>query len=173
MSGGIRPQPEDRLAAFVAELDKIRADIRELQRPTGTQIAETVANQVAPAVGNSSTSGFTLSTSEATLITLNVAVPDGFSRAVVSVVGSVTGMTTSSGDRMFNRCYIGGSVGPTSTTILAVATPWQVGVASYAASLTGLSGGNVTCLLRAWLQAGPGGSTLTNATLTASAVFLR
>src|SRR5690606_10970778 len=37
MSGGIRPVPEDRLAQLVAEVDRLRRDVRELQKPTGTQ----------------------------------------------------------------------------------------------------------------------------------------
>lgn len=170
MSGGIRPQPEDRLAALVAEMDKMKADIRELQRPTGTQIAETVANQVTPVVGNSSTSGFTLTTSEQTLITFNLAVPDGFSRAAVVVFGSATAGTDSPAERMFLRCRIGGIVGPTSTSITT--SPWVSGASSSAASLTALSGG-LTVSLSGWLQFAVGWSDGANATLTASATFLR
>ncbi len=165
-------RPQDLRGFFEQRFSELEREIRELQRPTGTQIAETVANQVTPVVGNSSTSGFTLTTSEQTLISFNLAVPDGFTRAAVTVFGSATGMILAAGDRMFLRCRIGGIVGPTSTSMAGSSMPWASGAASSAASLTDVSG-NIVVSLSGWLQFAAGGNDGANATLTASATFLR
>lgn len=122
MSGGIRPQPEDRLAAFVAELDKVRADIRELQRPTGTQIAETVANQIVTDVASASVNTVSVGTSFSTILSVSIPVPDGFHRASVVTVGAWTAANTvsgfSGGDRAYLRMVIGGTPGPESNILL-------------------------------------------------------
>lgn len=165
-----RRLPEDPIEDLVQRIDDVKRRLDALEMPTGTQIAETVANLVTPVVGNSSTSGFTLTTSEQTLITFNLAVPDGFSRAAVVVFGSATAGTNSPAERMFLRCRIGGIVGPTSTSITT--SLWVSGASSSAASLTALSG-VLTVSLSGWLQFAVGDSDGANATLTASATFLR
>lgn len=151
--------------SLTAQLNRLQGQVDDMR--------SLLAAQVLPAVNSGSASLFSLSTAEQTIVAFTLPVPEGYTRAVVTAVGSVNGLTTASGgDRLYTRCYVSGQPGPTSTTMMAVSTPWMPGTCSSSASLSAVSG-SISVALTSWLQFGPGAGSLTNATLTASAIFLK
>lgn len=133
-----------------------------------------LAGQVAPSTNGDVGSGFTLTTSDQVLASAPFAVPAGYTRAVVTAMGSVVGSTAAGGgDRLFAKVGINGIFGADMATVLASTITWG-GVACYGALvLTGLSGGSFNVDVRARLQTGPGSNFIDYAQVAATVLFLK
>lgn len=185
MSGGWRHVPDDPLAELRAQLLAHQARLDELERPTGTQVAETVATvadlealQIQPAADKNQGTGFTMSTTMTTRATVTFTVPVGFTRALVFGAGFVySGTAAGGGDRIYGAVEINGSSGPESIALMTT-TFLIAGCAAFsAATLTGLTpGGNFTVNMRTRLQFGPGDAAfngISTATVAASVIYQR
>jgi hypothetical protein len=163
---------------LLAEAYQSAATAEELAETAGDVAAvasslATVANnaRISPYVDSTGTSGFTLTTGGITVISRSVSVPSGFTRALVLATGFVHGLGSSSGDRVFGLVTINGNNGSESQSVGSINQLWAAVSPSHAVNLTGLSGSfNVS--LQGRIGTGPGGSSLTNATLTIMALFL-
>lgn len=148
------------------------------QMPTLATVAELNLLRISPAVSSSSSSNFSLSTSYSTVVSATLIVPDGYTRALVSVYAGLSGTTGSTGgDRFYGRANIAGISGPEMIQPQGVSPAIFASIApSYTASLTGLSSGaSITVSADARLQVGPNNTLFqpyNTATISASALFL-
>ena len=129
--------------------------------------------QVSPAVGANSTSGFSLGTAFGDVTSFSFTVPTGYTRALISAAGSVTAIAATGGSGILeSRIVIAGTAGALGGT--QAGSPNAIPVPSFStASLTGLTaGGTVTVTIQAFAS-GPTSTSLTNATVAGTALFLR
>ena len=131
--------------------------------------------QVSPAVSGNSTSGFLLPTgSFGDVTSCTFTVPTGYTRALISASGSVAAVANGAGPGVLQaRIVIAGNVGAYSATQTSAASQIPALSAFGAASLTGLTAGSAITVT---IQGGASGTTttsLTNASVTATALFLR
>jgi len=177
--------PEGQLQDFDVRVSRLEHRLAELERPTGTQVAETVATiddlealQIVPSANVNQGTGFTMSTTMTTRATFNFTVPDGFTRALIVASGFVySGTATAGGDRIYGNVRIGASDGPESIAFMT-STMLLGGVSAFhAVLLTGLSDGQVIAVAtRARLQTGPGDAAFnaaSTATVAGTALFLK
>lgn len=146
-----------------------RVAIGELFLRPGSIGNDELANPVGGGYGNASygspSSPASISMSATTYATATIAVPAGFSRALVIATSSLAAQNATV---ILMESVIAGNVGPTMS-VIADASGWANGSANYARELTGLSG-SFTVATRA--QAGVGG---VSGMITTSAlvIFLR
>jgi hypothetical protein len=173
MAGGYTVPDADALDALVTRLVKAEERISELERPTGSQLYDSLANQSSPAVAVNSASSFTLTTSYANITSATVPVPTGYTRAVVTAMSGINGVTASGGgDRMLAQVSIDGTFGPTATSYATIAQPFAF-ASAYAVATLASVGASISVVLQARLLFGPGDFTGTNATLAVTVMFLR
>ena len=136
--------------------------------------AAATAARVAPGIGSNSTTGFTLSTSYATLTSFGLTVPSGYSRALISVSAFASSTTAAaSADRIYVQAVTNGVTGPESISATSTSLPSGSAAAFQSQNLSGLTGGSVIPIaVQAHLATGPGSTLYTNATVTAVAIFL-
>lgn len=182
MAGGYSTPNVDPLDQLRSELADAKRRLDELERPTGSQLAQTVANlqsllsnQVTPLVGSASASSFTVTPSQTTFLTVNMTVPAGYTRALVTAnsTGSMVPITAAN-DRLYSTITIAGNAG---VEVFGFADN-QIGggvAAAHAVSVSGLTPGNnmATTLAMHSLLANSGTGTATRAVLTVSALFLK
>lgn len=183
MSGGYRRPPADAFEDLVERTVALEQRIYELEAPTGTQVAETVSNQAFPSVATSSGTAFAVTTGGITAASASVAVPDGFTRALVTAIGSaalIYQWPSSSGiDDLSAWMTIDGSAGPVLTMrgselnvsgfdAFRAITPHSSRV------ISGLSGGSIVVNLRLQSSTNNWSPSATNrAIVTVSVMFLR
>jgi hypothetical protein len=142
-------------------------------------VATAAANQVAPGIGAGSTSGFTLTSSSTALVSFNMVVPTGYTRALVTASGSVGSLSTyASADAVHATATIAGSSGPEGVSYFYAPNSGGSATCFQNVSLTGLTGGaNILVSLAAHLTTGPGPTgglaSLAVASLMAQAIFLK
>jgi hypothetical protein len=97
VSGGYRRVPEDPIDDLLERTGDLERRLKELEAPTGTQVAETVATiddvialQTVPGAATGSSSAFSPGTAEGAKCSTSVVVPEGFTRALLIGVGSVS-----------------------------------------------------------------------------------
>ena len=180
------PAGEDYLVRRVKDLER-RVDQNASSIPRSFQstidtlnaqvaaIAAVVNAQVVPGIGSNSATGYTLSTSYATLTSFTLTAPSGYTRALVSVAVFASGTSNSTGpDRVYVQAITNGVVGTESIATTGPSLPMGSASAFQTQSLSGLtSGSTISVSVQARLAFGPGSSVFTNATASASALFLR
>ena len=147
------------------------------QDQTIADLQDVVNAQVSPKVANGSGSGFYVSPSFTTVASATIAVPGGYTRALVFASGQVTGGNNDALDiaKLYAHILINGDAGPDSIVSM-VNVGWNTATAFASESLTGLSGGNISIAIAAKTSGGTTSSTTApwdNATLTVQAIFLR
>ena len=152
-------------------------DTIDTQNQTITDLQEVVNAQVTPWVSNGSGSGFYVSPSYATVASAPLAIPAGFTRALVFASGQVTGGNDDAMDiaKLYAHILINGAAGPDSIVSM-VNVGWNTATAFASANLAGLSGGSISVTIAAKTSGGTTSSTTApwdNSTLTAQAIFLR
>lgn len=180
MSGGYKVPPgdDDRLAKALAE---IRRRLDELERPTGTQLAQSLeqladqlANQVSPAVGSNTTGSFTFGTSFANVVSFNFTVPPGYTRAVIMSGGVVSAGSPAGNDTLTARTVVGGVANAASLSFCAAAVGETTTPCFGANSLSGLSGGaTIAVVLQAHWATGASATGLLTAQVAATCIFLK
>lgn len=178
MSGGWERLPEPGSPEdLVARIEKLTARVRNLEEPTGTQAAETVANQVQIDTQSGSAASISVGTGYTTLLTLTFNVPADFSRVTVSAIGfwNAGNNDAMDGARVFQRLVVGGTAGPESIGgLISVATCAFSSTAARTFDVT--PGGSFTILLQGRNQVGTTSATFVPicvANATAIATFLR
>lgn len=118
MAGGYATPNSDTIDVLLERFTTLEGRVRELERPTGTQVAESVkeleaqlANQVLPQVGASSNYSFTVTGSFATITSFNLVVPAGYTRAAITAAGAISVGSTAN-DRFDLRTVVAGIAGP-------------------------------------------------------------
>lgn len=142
----------------------------DLSVPNGSINNDALASPVTGAVASpGSASGFGFSTSFAAKASTSIAVPSGFTRAVVIATGGVTG-TDSAPNRIDARVSIGGNAGATLSSLANLSTSVP---ASHSRVLTGLSGGSIAIEVQALAAVAIGAGSGNLATVTGYAMFFR
>lgn len=178
MGNGYSIPASDPVDQLMRELGDLRRRVSEVEAFTGSEISETVANQVSPSVASASSSNFSLSTSYSTVSSTTITIPTDFTRALVVVVAGVSGATGGTGgDRLYGRVVIDGTGGPEIIQALLVNAFVGSISPSYTRSLTGLTpGGSVSVSVQAKLELGPNNALFqqyNTAAISANAMFLR
>ena len=161
------PSVASSFAPVIASLQAQQADLQAQADATDAVVAglaTLVGEQVTGATGtaNSGVGGTSLTTSATSYALVTIAVPTGYTRAVVSGASNCYYVSTGGIEVQVD---IGGSVGYTQI----LTNGQSSGGATHAASLTGLSG-SFTVASRARLQSGTGTAYFVT---TATAIFLR
>ena len=130
--------------------------------------------QVSPAVGANSTSGFSLGTTFGDVVSFSFTVPSGYTRALISAAGSVSAVAYTGGSGILeSRIVIAGAAGAFGASQTSAASQVSPVPSFSTASLTGLTaGGTVTVTIQAFAS-GPTTTTLSNAMIAGTALFLR
>lgn len=136
--------------------------------------AAAAAGQVVPATGSSIATNFTLPTSDTIVTAVAFTVPSGYTRAVVTAMGSIVAASSSSGDRLYAKCGINGNVGSEMGTVTTTATPWA-NISCFASLvMSGLTpGGSFNVDIRARLNTGPGSNLVDYAQVAATVLYLK
>ena len=135
---------------------------------------DALANPVATAVVNNSNGGLNGSSSAVTVVSANIPVPAGFTRAQVLLIGSCGATCNASGGSYIEMAaQIGAAVGHTNAAWIPAGVG-NGGTANFGRVVTGLSGGNITVQMRA-LETTPANiaAGTVGGDLSATAVFLR
>lgn len=141
------------------------------------QLQAAINSQVIPRVASGSASGFYVTPTFATIVSVPIPVPDGYTRALVSASGQVTGGNDDAADMatIYAHITVNGTPGPDSAS--GVGNQLWASVSAFAAfSLTGLNGGVIDVDIAAETSNGTTSSMVVakdNATLVAQAIFLR
>lgn len=180
MSGGYRTPAKDDADAIKRHLESHSDAIQILQRPTGEQLANIIAevnmlvvNLIVPQVGSASTSGFLLGSSFGNVTSFNFTVPAGCTRVLVSAGGSVSAPANTAGSGVLEtRIVIQGIAGPIGATQTSAASQVPAVPAFGAASLTGLTAGSTVSVVIQAFVSGTTITSLTNASVAGTALFL-
>ena len=113
-------------------------------------------------------SGFNVSTSQATKASTTIAVPSGYTQALVMAVGSLT-MADTAANRFDTRCGIAGNYGAALPNLANTVGSTS---AAHTRFLTGLSGGTITLEVQA-LAAVSATNAANTAIVTGFAIFFR
>lgn len=144
MAGGYESPATGQFGELTARLKDVQRRLDVLERPTGTQSAELVANQVRVGLGFGAQSGFAVSTSLTTRGEDEVVVPAGFSRALVSCT-AILNVLNGSGSQVSIEVW--GSVSPAGSGNpgRSWVRPGEFAsvVSSYSVLLDDLAGGDV------------------------------
>jgi hypothetical protein len=141
--------------------------------------AAAAANQVSPATNAGSASSFVLSSSFAALVSFNLTVPTGYTRALITVSGSVASLSTyASSDAVHAFTSVAGNNGAEAVSYFYGPNSGGSATCFQTISFSGLVGGAaVGVILYGRLTTGPGPSgglaTLAVASLVAQAIFLK
>lgn len=178
MGNGYTLPAADSVDQLMQRLREFERRVSEVEMFTGSEISETVANQVSPAVASGSASNFALSTSYASVASVSITVPDDFTRALVMATAGVSGATGGTGgDRLFGQVVIDGGGGPEIIQALLVNAFVGSIAPSYTRSLTGLTpGGSISIYVQARLQLGPNNGLFqqyNTSAIAATAIFMR
>lgn len=191
MPTGYDNLPDDPFEDFTRRLKAQGERIKELERPTGTQLAQTVqqlqaavediqvalANQVSPAASTGSNSNFAVTTSETSFASVGITVPTGYTRALVYAGGGLSASQDLTGGRLFCHVRIAGVDGPDTIGLVTTSWPYSSVAAFSTRSLTSLTGGStITTELRAYFSSGstdPALQLWNTASLAVSIVFLK
>lgn len=170
-------------ASTVAELRAQQVTLTAQQADLAAQQAALAANsasiasvealQTSVAVAHDSTSGFGLPTSPTEILRSTIAVPAGFTRALVMVTTTLTLYTPAIGGTYSFKvgADVQGATAPYSTG--NTLDPGQVAVTSpYARILTGISGSIFTRCV-AYALVGTAGSSLSTANMATTVTFMR
>lgn len=184
MAGGYADAPKDGIDQLLRKQAELERRIAELERPSGTQVAETVATMadlyalsVAVDAQQSQGTGFTMSTTMTTRATVSFTIPDGYTRALVFAGGFVySGTAAGGGDRIYGGVQIASNSGPESIAFMTT-TMLLAGVSAFhALTFSAAPGTPFTVNMRARLQNGPGDAAFagaSTATVAASVVYQR
>lgn len=175
MAGGYDTTPTDPLDVLRSQLVDLKARVSELERPSGTQLYESLRNPVYPLVGANYASGFAGTTSYVTRASFSLTVPDGYTQALIYASGFTNMATARSdgSDGYYAKINIAGVDGVASTAII-IGTFTGAVSAFMTSTLTGLSpGSSISVSLLTKLFYGPGDPSFTVASVTAQALFLR
>jgi hypothetical protein len=141
--------------------------------------AAAAANQVSPGTGSGSASSFILNSSGATLVSFNLTVPTGYTRALVTASGSVASLSTfASSDAVHAVATIGGASGPEGVSYFYGPNSGGSATCFQNVSLSGLTGGaTIGVSLAGRLTTGPGPTgglaSLAVASLMALVIYLK
>lgn len=161
-----------------ATTEALGGQIQSLQSAL-TQLSALSLNQVAPGIGSGSASGFTLTSSGATLISFNLFVPTGYTRALVIASGSVASLSAyTSSDALHAVATIGGASGPEGVSYFYAPNSGGSATCFQNVSLSGLTGGSaIGVTLAGRLNTGPGPTggpaVFAVASLMAQAIYLK
>jgi len=125
MAGGYSDFPQDPLEQLKQELTAVKARVAELERPTGSQLAETVkniqaaldaatsalANQIGPVVATGSASSFTITTSPTVFVGVGITVPTGYTKALITANSTASEVPMTTIDRLYSQLIINGNAG--------------------------------------------------------------
>lgn len=178
MSGGYDRFSNDQVEQLLSRVERMQRRLDELERPTGTQVAETVANQIVTDVASASVSSVSVGTSFTTILSVTIPVPAGFSRASVVAVGAWTASNTvtgwSGGDRAYLRMVIGGTAGPESNILLQTSMITQPVTATSTRVFSVTPGGSLVVQAQARNRdSATDAATWANANMSALALFTR
>jgi hypothetical protein len=189
LGSAVPPGPDEvwvQLAAVKAQAQQVQAQIGSAQalitlatqqNALNTAQIALAANQVVPAVGSASASGYVLTTAFQSLASFNFTTPTGYTQALISAVGAATGLSNFSGNESYAiRLVIAGTAGQEGRSLASTAAVWPSVPASQSLVVSGLTAGQtVQVTVQAKLSGGPGGSGggFTAATVSGTAVFLR
>ena len=148
----------DELAAVTSGLATAVANIATLVGQQTTSVA------AAPGTG----SGFNVGTGQGTKASTTIAVPAGFSQALVVAIGSLT-MADTAPNRFDTRCGIAGGYGAALPNLANTVGSTS---AAHSRNLTGLSGGTITLEVQA-LAAVSATNGANTAIVTGFAIFFR
>lgn len=137
------PQPPgDNLAPLVAELTEIKRQLRELQKPTGTQYANAVASLVGFGSIGMSAQAFTVPTVMTPVASSTLTVPPGYTQAAILGIVSVGAWNGSTaGAYLYVQALINGSPGA-SLPVYAAPSAYGEAGASAVRTLSGLTPGS-------------------------------
>lgn len=178
ISMGVYPiPPGDSLEPLVREINDLKRQLRDLQRPTGTQVNERTTSMPSPHADSASVSGMSIPSSLTPLVSVSFAVPDGYSKALVTATAQAIGSNSVGGSAyLYVGARINGDYGP-ALGLSGSVSPGQSGSAIdiYYKTLDVESGGTITveasarvAPLGAW-AANPGNSV----TISAQVIFIR
>ena len=148
-------------AQIVAQQASLTAAVANIATLVGQQ---TTGAAAAPGTG----AGFNVGTSHGTKASTVIAVPAGYSRALVVAIGSLT-MADTAPNRFDTRCGIAGGYG---ASLPNAANPVGSTSAAHSRDLTGLSGGTITLEVQA-LAAVSATNGANTAIVTGFAIFFR
>jgi hypothetical protein len=175
VSGGYENLPTegvDQLARLIEEHDR---RLRELEKPSGSQLFETLANQVSPSVSTGSGTAFVVTTSAQNFASVSFTVPERYSRALVFAGASTTAGNSSDG-RLFSYITIDDVAGPTSNATISASVLFGTCAAFSTRILTGLTpGASFAVRQYAYFSLGSTPSELqawSSATIAAQVLFL-
>jgi hypothetical protein len=161
------------------QLKELGPSIAASFNTTIAQLTAAVANQVTPATGAGSASSFTLTSSAASLVSFNLVVPAGYTRALVTASGSVASLSAyASSDALHAIASIAGSGGPEGVSYFYGPNSGGSTTCFQAVNFTGLVGGaTIGVSLSGRLTTGPGPTggpaAFAVASLMAQAIFLK
>lgn len=140
-----------------------------LSLPNGIINNDALANPIASGIADGDQSGYTFTASN-TAFSQSLAVPSGFSTALVLAIAT-TGMSSTQNSVFSARATIAGATGPTINAECAANSAMSV-TAAYGTIVTGLNGGSIQVTANGSTtgicSAGSG-----NLHITATAIFLR
>lgn len=146
------------LNALQQQISQVAAAAASAQA-AATAAAAAAAGQVVPATGSSIAVNFLLGTSDSIVTSTSFTVPSGYTRAVVTAMGSIVATSQSSGDRLFAKCGINGNLGAEMGTVTTTATHWANLSCFASIVMSGLTpGGAFNVDIRARLTNGPASS---------------
>jgi len=149
------------VAALSAANVTLTAAVANIQTLVGQQ---TTGAAAAPGTG----SGFNVGTSQGTKASTTIAVPAGYSQALVVAIGSLT-MADTAPNRFDTRCGIAGGYGAALPNLANTVGSTS---AAHSRNLTGLSGGTITLEVQA-LAAVSATNGANTAIVTGFAIFFR
>lgn len=127
---------------LVEEFRQIKLRLAELEAPTGTQIANAVANLTSYGSAGASSIGFAIPTVMATVASGTLVVPAGFTKATMhGTVSAGAWNGSATGDYLYVQCILNGSPGATMP-VFAGASAYGSVSASAIRTLTGLTPGS-------------------------------
>lgn len=147
----------------------------ELEKPSGSQLFESLANQVSPSVATNSNSAFVVNTTPTNFASVSFSTPARYSRALVFAGASTTAGNNSDG-RLFTYVTINGNAGPTSNMAIPSSVLFGTCAAFHTRFMTGLPpGGSFTVDLFAYFSLGSTPAPLqpwSSATLSVQVLYL-
>lgn len=168
--------PRDGLGPLVDQLREFKRQLRELEKPSGTQHANVVGSMVAFGSVSHAASGLSVvvPAAEAAVVSGTIVVPDGYTQASVTAHASVGAMNGSAvADTLTIGCAVNGAT-LARMPVAAAAHGYGSLLVSGSTELDGLTaGGVITVAATCWAPAGWGSDSLNVANIDCVALFRR